>query len=756
MSCCAGSLPALAATERSAQADVLKLEELKRSAKPQADGSFLLRLAVPDVHCAACISKIESLVTQLEGISTARLNLSLKELAVTATSTDHLVGVVNALDRLGYRHHATSEQDTADSELKPLLRAVAVAGFAAANIMLLSVSVWTGADAATRDLFHFVSALIALPAVAYSGQPFFRSALRAIRHGRTNMDVPISLGVILATGMSLYESVAGGGHAYFDAAVSLLFFLLIGRALDVMMRGKARQLVMQMSRLAAKGAMQVVANGDLVYVTSDQVQPGMVLRVAAGERLPVDAVVLSGASTVDRSLVTGESQAKSISTGAVLEAGTLNLTSPLDIRALKSADQSFLGEVLQMLAAAEQGKGRYVRLADRMARIYAPAVHALALATFAAWMVLTAGDWHQAVTVAVAVLIITCPCALGLAVPVAHVVAASRLFKSGILVKDGSALERLAEMDNATFDKTGTLTLNAMHIEGCPIPKGGLSDIARSLALHSRHPAAVSLASHLSQSSTVGLEGVEEFSGFGVKALRAGKEYRLGRASWVSEIAARKTAESGLAFAEAGGDLFQIATGETLRPGALETMEYLARQNIPVEIMSGDDTQRVAKVAGRLHLSHYSANLTPKAKLNRLHDLNELGCKVLMVGDGLNDAPALAAAHVSIAPASASDIGRTAADFVFMGDSMEAVRRAHQISKQAARIVKQNLALAIAYNALAVPLAMAGYLNPFIAAIAMSTSSIIVIANSLRLGEFASQWRKGNMHDVTEMKEAVA
>ena len=309
-----------------------------------------------------------------------------------------------------------------------LVRALAVAGFAAGNIMMLSVAVWSGADAEARDLFHWLSAAIALPCLAYSGRVFFRSAWQALSHGRTNMDVPISIGVLLAFGMSLYETVHHGPHAYFDAATSLLFFLLIGRTLDHVMRERARTAVEGLARLAPRGASVRQADGSQRYLPVEDIRPGMAVLLAAGDRVPVDGRIVEGRSEIDGSLVSGESVPRPVAAGDCLQAGTLNLSGPLTLEATAAAQDSFLAEMTRLMEAAEAGRTAYRRIADRAARLYAPVIHVTAFATFVGWMILT-GDAHRAITVAIAVLIITCPCALGLAVPMVQVVAARRLFE---------------------------------------------------------------------------------------------------------------------------------------------------------------------------------------------------------------------------------------------------------------------------------------------------------------------------------------
>ncbi len=695
------------------------------------DNGLTTVLVVPGMHCAGCMGKVERGLTALGGVRAARVNLSARHVSVIHDPALMVPDLVAALGNLGFPAQPR-EQELAPppSAVKPLLAPLAVAGFACMNVMLLSVSVWSGADGATRDLFHWLSALIGVPAILYAGQVFFASAWQALRHGRTNMDVPISIGVTLATGLSLYETVTHGAQAWFDGTLMLLLFLLAGRALDAMMRDSARAGVDALLRQAAPGALVVGANGALAWLAASALLPGMVMRVAAGERLAADGEIVAGHSRFDRSLLTGESAPVSAGPGGEVLAGTLNLGVPVDVRVAAAGADTSLAEIARVMAAAGQHRSAYVRIADRASRLYAPAVHALALLSLVGWLVAGAG-WHQSLVVAIAVLIITCPCALGLAVPVAQVVACGALMRGGVMVKDGSALERLARVDTALLDKTGTLTL------GRPVPDPAVLDAlpadaagaALALASHSRHPLSRALAVALAARGVKAeaLTEVTEEAGTGLRARWHGRAVALRRPDPAA-------AGGGMACTlDLGGPAaWMIPFADRMRPDAEAALAQLARLGIHAAILSGDSAGAVTEAARVLALPA-CAGASPADKQAEIAALQAAGHRVLMVGDGLNDGPALAAADASLAPGSASDVGRQAADCVFLGDSLLAVPRAVGMARATMRVVRQNFALAVGYNLLAVPLAMAGLVTPLIAAVAMSTSSLIVIGNALRL-----------------------
>jgi len=715
--------------------------EAERWITPAGPGLQRIEFLVPQANCAACMPDIEGTLGAIAGVKNARVNLTGRRVAVVfAEGALEPQVLIDRMAEMGYAARPFDPRETGllkdDREAKTLLKALAVAGFAAGNVMLLSVAVWSGADAATRDLFHWLSAMIALPAVAYAGRPFFYSAVNALRHGRTNMDVPISLGVILASAMSLFETINGRDHAYFDASVMLLFFLLAGRYLDQLMRVRARSAIAQLVSLSADGANVVDADGIRRYVAARDLKPGMKVAVAAGGRLPADGIIIDGRSDMDRSLLTGETQPESVAPGSTVHAGELNLTGPVILEVTAAGNDTFLSELVRLMAAAEQGQSRYIRIADRLARYYSPVVHILAALTLTGWIVLGQG-WHDSLMTAVAVLIITCPCALGLAVPAVQVVASGRLFRSGLMIKDGAALEKLAAVDTVIFDKTGTLTRGEPELVAPLTVSTETLAIAAGLAQISRHPLSTALVREVQRRglTPITVSDTAEHPGFGLSGNWQGESLRLGSRAWCGmEEAAEDKGLLEFIFRRGARPPVVFQFQDRLRSDAAETIAALKVRGLDVHLLSGDREPAVRRVAEAVNIEQAISRATPQAKLAYVEALRKAGRRVLMVGDGINDAPALAAGFTSMAPATASDIGRTAAETVFMGESIRAVMVAIDVSARAQRIAKENFLLAVGYNVLAVPVAMVGLVSPLVAAIAMSTSSIIVIANALRLG----------------------
>jgi Cu2+-exporting ATPase len=682
-------------------------------------GETRLTLHVPGLDEAPSIAAVEAALGASGG--SARANLSRRTITVSWAAEADPARAVAILRDLGFAPvPLAAGARTRDEAGAELTRCLAVAGFAAMNVMLLSVSVWSGADGTTRQFLNWLSALIALPALVYAARPFFRSALGSLAKGRLNMDVPISLAILLASSMSLVKTIGGSGEVFFDAAITLTFFLLAGRLLDHMTRERARASVGRLAAITPVIAHRVEAEGTRPVAVAD-IAAGETVEVAAGERVPVDGALL-GKATFDTSLATGESRPFAAEAGDEVLAGALALTGPVRIAALRPAADSFLARLSALQAAAEASRSRPARIADRAARVYSPLVHLVALSTIIGWL-LAGLPLGEAVTIAISVLIITCPCALGLAVPVVHVAACERLFGRGILIKDGAALERLRAVTAAVFDKTGTLTAPMLD-PAAPVPDGVLAEAA-ALARHSTHPVsrAVVAAAKARGLALPAVTEVVERRGSGVSGRIDGRLVMLGR---------DPDGAAGLVVI-AGGHATALPVVETLRPGAASLVRSLKSAGLPVAILSGDRAAAVSRTAAELGITDWSARMSPEDKLAALHAATAAGARVLMVGDGLNDGPALAAAHASVAPADASDLSRTAADLVITGDRLDDVAFALDTARAAHRLTLENFAICAAYNILAVPLAVAGYATPLAAAIAMSTSSILVIANALRL-----------------------
>jgi Cu2+-exporting ATPase len=499
-----------------------------------------------------------------------------------------------------------------------------------------------------------------------------------------------------------------------------------------MMRERARQAVSSLARLAARGAFVVQADGTQAYLPVEEIEPGMIVALGAGERVPVDATVSKGDSELDVSLVSGETVPLHATAGSAVLAGTLNLAGPLTLIATAKAGSSFLAEMIRMMEAAEQGRSGYRRIADRAAALYAPVVHSAAFLTFIGWMIAT-GDLHKAITIAIAVLIITCPCALGLAVPIVQVMAAQRLFKNGIMIKDGSSIERLAEIDAVVFDKTGTLTSATPRLVSREHIDGETLGLAAALASHSRHPYSQALVeAAVGLPAPVVFDEITEKAGFGLQAQSGAAVYRLGKPSWALAGPESVAEAASVILTRNGQWISGFCFEDTLRTDAGVAVARLKQDGLRVEIVSGDREEPVARVAAALGVP-WRSGVAPGDKVARINALSVAGQKVLMVGDGLNDTPALGAAHASMAPASASDVGRCAADFVFLRQSLLAIPFAVSVAHEARRLIRQNLGFAVAYNLVAVPVAVMGHVTPLIAAVAMSASSILVVANALRL-----------------------
>ncbi len=709
--------------------------------KTDKEGRSRLDLAIDGITCAACLDDIETAMKRLPGVILARLNLTSHRLAVTFDSARIDSGALTgALEAIGYRAYPFEQRKVEADEaarFSLLLKCLGVAVFAAMNIMLLSISVWSGEAESmtpeTRDFFHLLSALIALPAAAYAGQPFYTSAWTALRQGRLNMDVPITIGVFLALALSVYETQHHAPHAYFDSAIMLLTFLLAGRAMDQAMRRKTRAAAGNLAALKGENALRFESGGTeekLVLVPVAALAAGDRVLVRAGERIPADGEIEQGASALDESAITGETTSKKVGVGDMAYAGSINAEGALTLRVTAAGHAALIDEAARLIEAASAARSRYMRLSDRVSRLYAPAVHLTALATGLVWWAVGASA-HDALVTAISVLIITCPCALALAVPTVQAMASGAFFRAGLFLNDATGLEKLGEIDTIVFDKTGTLTLPEPRVANAHEIAPDLLVLAARLARSSRHPLALALARSVGASAP--LPDASETAGQGVAAPLDDGEVRLGSAAFCGVEGGLGLDEASSIFVRRGERWAKMLIRQTLRPDAAEVIAALRKKKFKIFILSGDRPQAVEPIAAYLGVTDWRGGQKPADKIAFIESLKAQGARVLMVGDGLNDAPALAAAYASLSPIDAVHLTQTQADAVFLGERLTPVAAALEIARRARALMRQNLTFAIGYNIVAVPVAMAGHASPLFAALAMSGSSILVTINALRL-----------------------
>lgn len=699
--------------------------------REEADGVKSLDLMISGLTCGACVWLVEQALAAEPDVTKARVAFSTRRLDLrwqgAAERGNELMAL---LVRLGFRvapYTPACMRATEDAEGRGLIRALGIASFGAMNVMLVSIAVWVGEDmgAHTREFMHWLAALIGLPTVLVAGMPFYRSAAAALRAGRVNMDMAVSLGVLATAGMSLVETLRNGPYTWFDGATALLALLLAGRVLDRAARKKARQAVAEVLALQDGMVALIAADGTTRLVPVASVEAGQAVQIAAGEALRLDGAARTE-TLLDTTAITGESLPRGFAAGAALPAGAVNMGAPFTLEVTAPARDGSLAAMARLLEAAEQSKGRFVSIADHAARFYVPIAHAIAAATFLLWWVGFDALWQEALVNAVCVLLITCPCGLAIAVPAVQVVANGALFKRGVLVASPTALERLAEADCAVLDKTGTLT------EGRPvlIAEGQDAAVLRAaagMARASRHPLAKALVRACPEAPL--MQGTHEIPGQGLEVGTA----RLGSPAFCNVTGV----SDGMvlvyrAALDTAPVIFRFA--DRLRADAPQAVADLKALGLPVELLSGDGPGAVASAAMAAGIETWQAEADPRAKAAHIENLKAAGRKPLMVGDGINDAAALAAAHVAASPAGATDLAQTTADIVLQREGLAVLPEAIRLARRAQILARQNIGFALAYNVIAVPAAIAGLVNPLIAALVMASSSLIVIGNALRAG----------------------
>jgi len=707
-----------------------------------AGAAKTLDLMIAGLTCGACVWLVEQALAAEPDVTRARVSFATRRLSIgwdgSAARANEFAAL---LGRLGFRVAPWSGaclRATEDAEGKALLRALGIAAFGAMNVMMLSVAVWVGWDMgeATRAGHHWIAMLIALPVVALAGMPIYRGAWAGLRAGRLTMDAAVALGVLATTAMSVSEVLRNGPYTWFDGATALLALLLAGRVLERAARRRARQAVAALLALQEGSVTRLAADGTAEALPATALRPDDRILLAAGERLRLDAVLEGGEALLDTSATTGESQPRGFSAGEALPAGAVNMGAPCIARVTAAAADGSLAAMARLLERAEEARGGFQDMAQRVVPWFVPVVLTLAAITFAYWCFGRGLPWQAALVPAVATLIVTCPCGFALALPAVQAVAVGALFRRGVLVARGSALERLASADCAVLDKTGTLTEGRLTLLPGAWEEAQLRRAA-GLARASRHPLARALAAACPDAPA--LAGVTEHPGRGLQA----EGLRLGSAAFLGIPGA----DAGLTlwFADGAAPPVAFRFADRLRPDAAAVIARLGELGLAAELLSGDAAPAVAAVAGQTGIGHWQAGATPEAKAARIAALRAAGRRPLMVGDGINDAAALALAQASACPGDGTDLAQTAADFVLQGAGLRAGLRAGLgalpgailTARRAQRLARQNIVFSLAYNLCAVPLAMAGLVTPLLAALVMASSSLIVIGNALRAGKEA-------------------
>ena len=712
-------------------------------------------LILEGITCAACVWLNESHVRRQPGVTAVDINYTTRRARVRWDArVTRLSAILEAIAAIGYRAHPYDigrAEELAQKERKAALWRLFVAGFGMMQVMMYAVPVYLADGDMTPDieqLMRWASLILTLPVILYSSAPFFVSAWRDLKLRRVGMDVPVALGVGAAFAASVWATLIAAGEVYFDSVTMFVFFLLTGRYLEMMARQKAARSVETLARaipafatrLAAWPLGSADAGGERVAVA--ELRAGDAVQVKPGETVPADGVVLDGESAADESLLTGESLPVPKRAGDGLIGGSVNTASPLVMRVERVGEATRVAAIQRLMERAAAEKPRLVEMADRVAGRFIVALLVLAVATAVGWWWV---DSSRALWVFVAVLVVSCPCALSLATPAALTVATGALAARGVLVTRGHAIEALARADRFVFDKTGTLTVGRMELVETIALRGDSGQalaLAAALERGSEHPIARALAAG-GRDRGIEVSGVRATTGAGVEGVVAGQTWRLGRPEFVALLHGEPVPASVEAIVGAGDTVIALGNvagweaffrlSDSLRPEAKAMVAGLVASGTRVSIFSGDAQAAATRIGAALGVEDARGGLSPEDKHARLKALQDGGETVAMVGDGVNDAPVLAQAQVSIAMGGGADLARANADIVLLGNNLQALPEGLALARRAVRIVRQNLIWAFAYNFLAIPLAMAGWVTPWMAGIGMSASSLLVVLNALRL-----------------------
>jgi Cu2+-exporting ATPase len=707
-------------------------------------------LILEGITCAACIWLNERHLKQIRGVREVSVNYASHRARVSWDEREvRLSAILAEIRKLGYQAHpfnAQQQEERRQERRKDDIRRLAVAGISSGQVMMLAVALYAGEaqgmEYATEQLLRWFSLLLTAPTILYSALPFYQSAWRALKHGQLNMDSPISLGVLAGFFGSVWATVEGQGVVYYDTITMLVFFLLGARFLERNAREKSVEAAENLLRLIP--AMATRVNGDQQHelVAVHELSAGELILAKPGETIPADGLVEQGESNADESLLTGESRPLPKAPGDRVFAGSINYENPLLIRVSGVGEQTVLAGIARLLDRAQAQKPRLAQTADRLASWFTYILLALVAAVGWFWWRIAP---DRAFDTMLAVLVVSCPCALSLAAPAAFAAAGSHLVKRGVLLTRGHALETLAKATHFVFDKTGTLTLGkpvllrSVALGNRPAEECLL--LAASLEQASEHPLAQSFLQVAQGRALPAVAYSENLPGRGVAGSMDGQRYFLGNAGSNPALSGQYRLDMDdvppgatvVWLSDATQVLATFILADTLRPQAAEMIAQLRKRGLRVSILSGDAAEAVAHHARVLGVDDWQGNLGPDQKLAELQKLQQDGEIVAMVGDGINDAPVLAGAQVSIAMGSGTQMARTSGDIVLLTENLLEIEHAVVTSRFGMSVIRQNFGWALGYNLLAIPFAATGYISPWLAALGMSVSSLVVVLNALRL-----------------------
>ena len=744
-------------------------EVLRHAIRDAGDGLRETLLLIDGVRCAGCVATIERTLGAVPGIVDIEVNAASRRGRIRWRDAElTLPRLLALLEDLGYRAlplDAEALDDVRKRESHAALKRLGVAGFGAMQAMMYAAVLYFGdgssADLTARELFRWLGFIVATPVVLYSARPFFLGAVHSLKSGRPGMDVPVAIavgGIYLA---SVVEAMRGGTHVYFESVSMFVFFLLIGRYVEMRARHRASDLTDALARLTPPFADRRLEDGGLERIGVRELTAGDRVRVAEGDVIPADGALLNERCLVDEALLSGESAPVPRVRGERLVAGSLLIGGPAEMQVERVGSDTMLAGIAELVGRAQAARPRLAQAGDRAASRFVVRILGLTVLTAAVWSVV---DPARAFTASLAVLVVSCPCAFALAVPVAITRAMAVLARRGVLVVKPDAVEALARATHVVFDKTGTLTASELALSRIEVhrdmPAAAALELAAALARESRHPVAQAITragTMMGQDKRLErAEQVQSFAGRGIRATVGGVPLALGRADFgIDEVLPRRQDEGAVVLADAAGAIASFHLTERLRADARDAVGELVQQGLSVSIASGDIASKVSAVAERIEVREWRARQSPADKLAYLTGLREQGARVVAVGDGVNDAPVLGGADVAIALAEGAELAQATSDLVLTGGSLAGLAVAHRIARQALEVLRQNQRWAFGYNVIAVPLAALGFVPPWLAALGMSFSSLVVVLNAMRIGSVARS-RHALAASATDAVDAVA